>query len=112
MQTLTDEEIMVEVGARLRRERMNQELTQQQLGERAGVRQATVSRIEAGNDFSVETLIALLRALHRLDNLDAFLPASPVSPIELADRKGQERQRVRPRPEPANNPAFRWNDEP
>ena len=90
---------------------MNQELTQRQLGERAGVRQATISRIEAGNDFTVETLIALLRALHRLDNLNAFLPQSPVSPIELADRLGRERQRIRPRPEPTDDTAFRWNDE-
>lgn len=110
MQDLTDEEALSEIGRRLRRARMNQNLTQGQLADRAGLRQATISRVESGHDFTIETLIALLRALGRLANLDAFLPTAEVSPIELAQRSGRERQRVRHRTT-EDDTSWRWSDE-
>ena len=110
MQEESDRAVVAELGRRLRAERFNQRLTQQELAARAGIRQATLSHIENGRDFSVETMVALLRALGRLDNLDAFLPEAPVSPIDLADRGGVVRQRVRAaKDDPATEP-WAWGD--
>ncbi len=112
METRTNQELLGEIGHRLRRERMNQDLTQDMLADRTGLRQATISRVERGNDFTVETLITILRALDRLENLDVFLPAPTASPIELAQHQGRERQRVRPsRPDELVNTGWQWGDE-
>jgi putative transcriptional regulator len=50
--------------------------------------------IEGGRDSNVATFIRILRALDRLDHLDAFLPESGPSPLQLARMKGKERKRA------------------
>lgn len=111
MQQRSNEEILVELGTRLRQERMNQDLTQAALASRAGLHQPMISRIERGHDFTMETLLAVLRALNRLDNLNAFIPTPPVSPLDLARRRGADRQRVRTTKDAQPEPTWRWGDE-
>ncbi len=111
MESFTNKELLAEIGSRLRRERMNQDLTQDMLADRTGLRQATISRVERGHDFTVETMIEILRALDRLESLDAFLPAPSPSPIELAQRQGHERQRVRRRrSDDSGETEWQWGD--
>jgi hypothetical protein len=46
----------------------------------------------------LETLVKLLRALDRLESLDAFLPAPGLSPLQLLELRGKQRRRAsRPR---------------
>ncbi len=86
--------LLRKLGDRLRRQRLNQNLTQQQLAERAGVAPRTVRGLEAGASASMDTWLSLLRALGCLDQVDLFLPEPPPSPIELAKLKGRYRQRA------------------
>ena len=97
MKALSDQEVLEEVGRRLQRTRLQKNVTQAQLAERAGVSVRTVSAAEAGEDIRLSTLIKLMRAFGRLENLDSLLPEPRVSPLELVERKGRERQRARPR---------------
>ena len=50
--------------------------------------------VENGGDVQLGTLLRILRALGRLDALDAFLPRPGVSPMELLRSGGRERQRA------------------
>jgi len=93
--TDTTEEILREVGARLRSFRLQQNVTQAQLAETAGVGQATVKRAEAGKSIRLESLVKILRALGRVEALDSFLPEALVSPIRLAEERERGRQRAR-----------------
>ena len=93
----SDQELLSELGGRLQRTRLQQNVTQAQLAERAGVSPRTVAAAEAGEDIRLSTLLKLLRALGRLPGLDALLPAPRVSPLELVERKGRERRRARRR---------------
>ncbi|RWM35750.1 helix-turn-helix domain-containing protein [Mesorhizobium sp.] len=53
-----------QIGNLIRRQRKTLGLSQAQLGERAGLRQASVSLIETGNPaVRIDTLLALLAAL-------------------------------------------------
>ncbi|MDE0361573.1 MAG: helix-turn-helix domain-containing protein [Rhodospirillaceae bacterium] len=53
-----------QLGAIIRRERRRQELTQQQLGARIGLRQATISKLERGEPATrLRTLLDALTAL-------------------------------------------------
>jgi transcriptional regulator with XRE-family HTH domain len=91
----TDSEILKELGGRLRSYRLQVNLTQAELSTRAGVSRTTIRDAELGKDSQLSTLVKFLRALGRLDNLDAFLPAPSVSPIQLMKRWGKPRQRAR-----------------
>jgi hypothetical protein len=64
------------------------------MAERAGIGARTVRYLEAGRQTTVETLIRVLRALDKLDALDAFLPEPGLSPLQLAKLKGRERKRA------------------
>jgi hypothetical protein len=61
------------------------------------------------------TLLGVLRALGRLENLDAFLPDPGPSPIQLAKLQGKERQRASgPREAIVKEEAkegWKWGDE-
>ncbi len=53
-----------QIGATIRRSRRRLGLSQQELGDRAGLRQATISSIETGNPATrLDTLLAVLAAL-------------------------------------------------
>lgn len=53
-----------QIGNHIRRIRKKQELSQTQLGEKAGLRQETISLIETGNpSATMETILSVLAAL-------------------------------------------------
>ncbi|MBK6494686.1 MAG: helix-turn-helix transcriptional regulator [Gemmatimonadetes bacterium] len=94
----TTDEILREAGERLKRYRLQQNRTVAEVASEAGVAIRTVERAESGANPTFETVVRILRALGRVDALDAFLPAPLVSPLQLASMAGRERQRAgRPR---------------
>ena len=89
--TSTNDEILAELGQRLQRYRLQQNRT---LADVAGVGLRTAARAEAGENPTLATVVKLLRALGRLEALEAFLPEPLVSPIQLAELSGKQRQRA------------------
>lgn len=94
MSNLNDAAVLLEIGRRLRRERLNADLTQQQLAQQVGLSRKTIQNAEDGKNCSLESIIRMLRGLNILDQLDAFLPDPGPSPIQLARLRGKERQRA------------------
>jgi transcriptional regulator with XRE-family HTH domain len=88
-------EILQEIGNRLRAYRLQRNLSQEDLAVQAGVNRTTVRDVERGKDSQLSTLAKILRALGRLEALDAFLPVPSVSPIQLMKSRGKPRQRAR-----------------
>jgi transcriptional regulator with XRE-family HTH domain len=86
--------VLSTIGERLRRARLESNLTQQELATDVGVSLKTVRNAEDGQNISLETLVRLLKGLRRVDELDAFLVEDGPSPVALAERKGQQRQRA------------------
>ena len=93
---LSEPEILAELGHRLRRYRLQQNVTQAALARDAGVGTRTIRNVERGGDMQLSTVLRSLRALGRLDALDAFLPRPGVSPMELLRSGGRERRRASP----------------
>lgn len=71
--TMSNDEIILSLCARVKETRISLSLTQQQLAERAQVGIATIKRVERGGSLNLDTLISLLRALDKLNNLDGIL---------------------------------------
>jgi transcriptional regulator with XRE-family HTH domain len=97
---LSDKAAMALIGERIQRERLNQNLTQAGLAERAGIGVRTVRSLEAGQMPTVETLIRALRGLGKLGALDGLLPEPGLSPLQLARLQGRGRQRASRRRRP------------
>lgn len=90
----SDQEILSELGQRLRRERLNRNLTQFDLAESAGVSLGSVKNLEAGSNSSLVTLVKLMRALGVVSRLDSVVPEPELSPLQLVALRGMERQRA------------------
>ncbi len=91
---MSDRAILKEIGRRLKRKRLEKNLSQQKLADLAGINRTTVRDIEQGSPFGVLTLVEILRALDALDELNSFLPDPGISPLQLAKMKGKERRRA------------------
>ena len=91
----TEHELMHEIGQRLSGYRLQKNLTQEELATATGLNQKTISHAEAGKDPRLSTIIRILRALGRIEALDAFLPKPGISPLMLAKMAGRERRRAR-----------------
>lgn len=92
--TRSDDEILRELGERLRRERLNRNLTQAHLAEEAGIARRTLQKAEEGEVTTLATLVAILRGLGLLSQLENLLPEQTLSPVQLARMQGRERQRA------------------
>ena len=66
--------ICVELGARIRAERVRKRLTQVELATSAALALRTYKRLESTGKGRIETLVAALRALERIRALDIALP--------------------------------------
>ena len=91
--SMTDKGILAEVSGRIRSLRLRRNLTQQQLSEATALSLTAIKSLESGRGKLV-TLVAVLRELGALDGLDNFIPEVPVSPLQLARKRGKKRQRA------------------
>lgn len=92
--SMSNEAVLRKLGARVRRERLNQNTTQHALATQAGLSRRVVVDIEGGKGCSLSSFIEILRALRKLDQMDSFLPDPGLSPIQLAELQGRARQRA------------------
>ena len=101
------ESVLATLSERLRRARLDANLTQRDLAERVGVSLKTVSNAEDGQNISLETFVRLLQGIGRLRDLDAVLEDIGPSPVALAERRGRLRQRASGRAE-AGKGDWEW----
>ena len=89
----SDKAIEKELGQRLRSLRLLKNITQQALAKRSLLSLNTIKALENGRG-KLTSLIAVLRELQALEQLDNFIPEINISPIQLAKSRGKTRQRA------------------
>jgi transcriptional regulator with XRE-family HTH domain len=111
--TLGDEAVLVEIGQRLRRIRIDTNLTQSSLARQAGVGRSTVERLESGQSVQLANFIRIMRVLGLLERFVQALPEPGISPMDLLELKSRKRERARRRKSPAaaGDSPWRWGDE-
>lgn len=92
---MSDAAIVKQIGSYIRHVRQQQNKTQAQLAETAGLNRWTISQVEKGESITLMSLIQILRALDSLYILNAFEVSDEISPLEYAKLKKQQRKRVR-----------------
>lgn len=93
-EAMSDSAVLVEIGRRLQLHRLNLNLTQEAVAGKAGISRRALQNLENGNSCTLTVLIRTLRALGKLNAMDAFLPEPGLSPLQLAKLKGRVRRRA------------------
>ena len=94
MYSMTDKAILEELGARVKALRLRKNRSQMELSEASLLSLNAIKSLEAGKG-KLSTLIAVLRELGALNEINQFIPEITISPIELAKRQGIKRLRAR-----------------
>ena len=95
---MTDMDIVKQIGVYIKHIRLQQNKTQAQLADMAGLNRWTISQIENGESITLNSFIQILRALDSLYVINAFEVHDEISPLEYAKLKKQEKKRVRYKP--------------
>jgi transcriptional regulator with XRE-family HTH domain len=93
--SMSDKALVEYIGAFVRRHRMEQNKTQDELATAAGISRSTLSLLERGETVTVATLIQVLRVLDQLSVLSAFEIRETISPLALVKLQKKKRQRAR-----------------
>ena len=97
----TDQEVVAEIAVRIRNLRLNDlanQMSQNELATRAGISRSTVARFEQKGEISLMPLIAILRVMKLLPNINQLVPENiALSPMQVSkmESKNTKRQRVR-----------------
>lgn len=92
---LSDTAIMLQIGAFIKKTRLQQNVTQAQLAEMAGLNRWTISQLEKGEAVSLTSLIPILRALDALYVFNHFEVQEELSPLAYAKLKKKYKERAR-----------------
>jgi len=105
---ISDPALMKRIGFFIRHHRLEQNKSQSQLAEEAGINRSTLSQFENGMNSNLLTFIQLLRALNMLQILDAFAIETQISPLQLARMDKLKRIRAGRREKGKNKPDSDW----
>ena len=102
--------VLRELGARIKRNRIDMQLSQQDFAAKAGISTRTLSAAENGEDIRLSSLIRIIRTLGCLENLDLLLPELAFDP-ESYRTLGRERKRISKSNKNRNKIKWKWEDE-
>lgn len=91
---MPDSAVLKVLGGYLKQMRLNARMSQSQLAEQAGLSRSTITMLETGKGGTLSSLVATLRCLQKLNVLDSFATAAPISPLAVAKLKGRIPQRI------------------
>lgn len=94
---LTEQEILKEMGNRLKKIRLQYNLTQKELSDEAGLSVSTISLIEQGKSTTTESLVRILSRLNRIKDLESVFRVGENLELKLKFEKAKlkaERKRA------------------
>ena len=91
---LSDPEIIRRIGEKIRRTRLNRNMTRDELQRQTGVHKKTIGDAEEGKNVTMMTLIAILRGLRMFDQLAPLLREEGISPLLVAKYQGKVPKRA------------------
>ncbi len=90
---LTNKAIAAEIGQRIEQLRLEQNFTQQQLADEIGLSRVSYRNLVKGSG-KFENIIAVLRVLDQLEQLEKLIPETGYSPMQQLKLKGKQRKRA------------------
>lgn len=95
--SMSNSEIIMELGRRFKEYRLTNRLTQKEAAERAGVSLITLRQFENGKAYNINmgNFLGLLRVVDCLDQIDELLPEIPTSAYVLEKMMNKKPKRIR-----------------
>ena len=87
------QEIIKEIGLRIKQIRLQHDLTQQKLSEETGLSVSTISLIEKGKSTTLDTLIRILLRLNRINELESVFRVSENLELRHEFEKAKKKSR-------------------
>jgi transcriptional regulator with XRE-family HTH domain len=100
LKAFPDAAILERLGAEVKRMRLEKNLSQAEVAERAGLDRTTVVKLEAGRAATLLTVVQVLRAIGRLDVLDAFHEEPRLTPMMALELEAKYERKRRKRASP------------
>lgn len=91
--TANDNEVLSQLGLRLKSARLRKNKTQQQVADTALLSLRIIKGLEKGRG-TLANLVIYLRELNLLHELDHFIPDISISPMQILKQRGKVRQRA------------------
>lgn len=91
---MTNNQILKEIGSRIKRKRLNKNMSQEDLASRSGLSRRTISLAESNGCVGLKVIICILRVFKSLEDIDLLFPEESLSPIELLKLRGSARKRA------------------
>jgi len=100
--SMSDTALVKSIAAFVKHHRLEQNKTQAEVAESAGISRSTLSLLERGETVTIVTLLQVLRVLDLLHIMDVFKIQEQISPLLLA--KLEQKQRLRARNNEKDDP--------
>jgi len=97
--SMSDKALMETIGNFIQHHRLNQNRSQNDIAEAAGISRSTLSLLERGKKVSLNSLIQVLRILDLLYIMDVFKVSREISPLEYARLQKNRKERARSKKE-------------
>ena len=113
---VSNKHVMVEIGSRFAAARINKGMGQAKLSQVSGVSEKTIGHLENGRkSVGLLNIIAIIRALGLIDELENFMPEPPPSARSLLveGKKIKTRKRVSSKTnlkDPVDDAGWSWED--
>ncbi|TKC59154.1 helix-turn-helix transcriptional regulator [Pedobacter hiemivivus] len=104
----SDLEYLSQIGEFLKGTRLELDLTQNVVAERAGVDRTTLIKAERGDSINLLSLIQILRALGKLRVLENMKFTRQVSPIKMAELSMKKKRRASGNKPPEDKSQSDW----
>jgi transcriptional regulator with XRE-family HTH domain len=91
---MSDKALVGQIAAFVKHHRLEQNKSQEQLANAAGISRSTLSLLERGETVTLATLIQVLRVLDLLHIMDEFTVQLSISPLVLAKMERNKRKRA------------------
>lgn len=105
---MSDKAIAETIGNFVKQHRLEQNRTQEEVAQKAGISRSTLSLLEKGESVTLTTLIQVLRVLELLHVMDSFQMTKAISPLQLAKLEQQKRVRARHKNQSDDLPKSEW----
>ncbi len=92
--SMSDKALVGQIAAFVKHHRLEQNKSQEQLANAAGISRSTLSLLERGETVTLATLIQVLRVLDLLHIMDEFTVEQSISPLVLAKMERNKRKRA------------------
>jgi transcriptional regulator with XRE-family HTH domain len=104
-------QILTEIGERLHGVRVAKPLTRDELSELCGVSVRTIANIEGGKDATFGNILAIMRTLGVLQNVESLVPEQTLRPSDVARLSHRRQRATSPKYRKQSSSAWVWGED-